>query len=206
MTRNTAKRSARSGDRAECGPKEEIAHLGDLSREQLIQIWNKTHGRPPPKGVSRRLLELSAAYALQAKASGGLKPNLRNALAAALEPSPAPLKSKAKAAPLKPGSQLVRVWNGRTHHVEVVESGFVWNGERFRSLVPSPARSPARAGQVRGSSAYDQDLAPLRRLYPQVHRGGPRSGLQLSRCPARGLCGLHQIPGKSRLEVGRQVL
>src|SRR5438046_5091965 len=63
---------------------EEIARLADLSREELIQDWVKTHGRLPPKGISRRLLELSAAHALQTKAFGGLKPHLPNALAPAL--------------------------------------------------------------------------------------------------------------------------
>ena len=112
----------------------EIARLGDLTREELIERWIKTHRHPPPKGVSRRLLELSAAYALQAKAFGGLKPHLRKALAGALNPSSAPSRSMSKAAALKPGSQLVRVWNGRTHHVEVVDGGFIWNDQRLRSL------------------------------------------------------------------------
>src|SRR5438309_9641950 len=97
---------------------DDIARLGDLTREELIQSCIKTHNNPPPKSVSRRLLELSAAYALQAKAFGGLKPHLRKALAAALDPGSGSSRSKTTSAPLKAGSQLVRVWNGRTHHVE----------------------------------------------------------------------------------------
>lgn len=72
---------------------------------------------PSPKGISRRLLEMSAAYELQAKAYGGLKPALRKALAASLARNSS-LDTKPKAASLQPGSQLVRQWNGRTHHVE----------------------------------------------------------------------------------------
>src|SRR5437588_12921801 len=112
----------------------DIARLGGLTREELIQSWIKNHNHPPPKGVSRRLLELSAAYALQAKAFGGLKPHLRKALAAALDPGSGSSGSKTTSAPLKGGSQLVRVWNGRTHHVEVVQGGFLWNNQKFRSL------------------------------------------------------------------------
>jgi hypothetical protein len=111
----------------------EFDRLGDLTREKLIERWIKTHRHPPPKSVSRRLLELSSAYALQAKAFGGLKPHLRKALAAALDPSSMP-RSRVKVITLKPGSQLTRMWNGRTYHVEVVEGGFVWNGQQFRSL------------------------------------------------------------------------
>lgn len=129
LDRDLARRHQQSSD-----PAADIDRLGDLTREELIQRWMTTHKHPPPKGVSRRLLELSAAYAVQAKAFGGLKPQLRKALAAALDSSPARLKSKATPTALMPGSQLVREWNGRTHHVEVVEDGFIWNDQRFRSL------------------------------------------------------------------------
>jgi hypothetical protein len=113
---------------------EEIARLGDLTRDELIERWIKAHSHPPPKGISRRLLELSAAYVLQAKTFGGLKPSLRKALAAALCPNSQPSKLRRKTASIEPASQLVRVWNGRAHQVEVVDNGFIWNGEHFRSL------------------------------------------------------------------------
>ena len=112
---------------------QEVARLGDLPREELIQCWIKAHRRPPPKGISRRLLELSAAYAVHTRAFGGLKPASSKALAAALDQRSNPPVSTRKAE-IKAGSQLVRVWNGRTHYVEVVENGFAWNGEHFRSL------------------------------------------------------------------------
>jgi hypothetical protein len=35
---------------------------------------------------------------------------------------------------LKPGTRLVREWRGRTYGVIVVEDGFDYDGERFRSL------------------------------------------------------------------------
>ena len=115
-------------------PQLEIAGLVDLNRVELVKKWGGTYSRQPTKGVSRRLLELSAAYAVQVAALGGLKPHLRKVLAAALNPNSESSTSKPKAALLPPGSQLVRVWNGRTHHVEAIEGGFIWNGARFRSL------------------------------------------------------------------------
>ncbi len=40
-----------------------------------------------------------------------------------------------KTAPtLQSGARLVREWNGSTHVVDVVEGGFIWNGDRHRSL------------------------------------------------------------------------
>ena len=60
----------------------ELSAIPGLTRGELIGLWEKAHGRPPPKGLSRRLLEYSAAYRVQAKASGGLKPMVRRKLRA----------------------------------------------------------------------------------------------------------------------------
>src|SRR4051812_28372856 len=113
---------------------EKIAQLADLTRDALIDRWVLIHGHPPPKGIGRRLLELSAAYALQSKASGGLKPGLRRTLAAALTSESKPLKSVRDTTAIKPGTRLVRVWNGRSHHIEVMPDGFLWNEKHYRSL------------------------------------------------------------------------
>jgi hypothetical protein len=46
---------------------QEVAALGDLSRDGLAALWTKAHGALPPKGVRRDLLIRSAAWHLQAK-------------------------------------------------------------------------------------------------------------------------------------------
>ena len=45
-------------------------------------------------------------------------------------------KSGVKAPPLalRPGTRLVREWQGKSHSVEVRADGFGWNGEVYRSL------------------------------------------------------------------------
>jgi hypothetical protein len=35
---------------------------------------------------------------------------------------------------IKPGSELVRTWNRRTHRVVVMEKGFAWEGKMYSSL------------------------------------------------------------------------
>ena len=35
---------------------------------------------------------------------------------------------------LKPGTRLIREWKGDMHEVEVRETGFLWQGERYASL------------------------------------------------------------------------
>jgi hypothetical protein len=80
-------------------------------------------------------LELAAAYEIQERAFGGLKPEIRKALAVdssgSVEHIP-PRRTKNRI--IKPGTRLVREWNGRTHHVEAVDGGFLWNGKLHRSL------------------------------------------------------------------------
>ena len=43
-------------------------------------------------------------------------------------------KPKVRTASFKPGSTLLREWQGRRIEVEVVRDGFVWNGEKHASL------------------------------------------------------------------------
>ncbi len=78
------------------------------------------------------------AYKLQEQAYGGLKPEVKRRLrelAAGLHRD-----SKKTAAQrrdplrIKPGTRLIRQWEGQTHHVTVGEAGFEYNGERYKSL------------------------------------------------------------------------
>ena len=116
---------------------EELRSISKIPRVALIERWTAAHGGPPPKGISRRLLEYSAAYRAQARAHGGLKPAVRRRLRSNKIPtasSAASLAAPRKSARLSPGGRLVRDWHGRTHTVEVVENGFRYDGETYRSL------------------------------------------------------------------------
>ena len=125
---------------------QEVAALGDLSRAKLVEAWIKAHGSPPPKGVKQHLLELSAAWHLQAKRLGGLSATTRKVLLRAHQVAGAQKRSVLDAdadafVPHKParsalvsGSRLLREWNGRKHVVDVVENGFVFDGKTYRSL------------------------------------------------------------------------
>ena len=121
----------------------EVTALSDLQRGTLAELWEQRFGCVPPRGCGRQLLELAAAYAIQEKALGGLNAATRRALASGQDSDGvAPdqprhrrkLGSAVSLQSIKPGTRLVREWNGRTHHVEVTEDGFVWNGKTHRSL------------------------------------------------------------------------
>lgn len=118
---------------------DELAALADLPRADLVARWARRFGRDPPKGCGRKLLELVAAYDIQERAHGGLQPDTRRVLALERDPSVTNGAShrrsrKQTISSIKTGTRLVREWNGRTHHVEMVEGGFVWNGRKHRSL------------------------------------------------------------------------
>ena len=49
---------------------QDLSKLAEASREELVDLWNVAYGRPPPKGLSRRLLEHAAAYEMQARLAG----------------------------------------------------------------------------------------------------------------------------------------
>ena len=61
---------------AESGLAEGLAAIPGLPRETLLGRWTDAYGRPPPKGISQRLLEYAAAYHLQARTLGGLRPDV----------------------------------------------------------------------------------------------------------------------------------
>jgi hypothetical protein len=114
-----------------------LAEIAGLDVSALEAAWADLFGRPPPKSVSRRLLEHAAVYGLQAKVYGNLKPAVRRKLLQASQTKPesmhgAPRRKQREV--LLAGSRLVRQWQGRSHTVEVTDGGFLYAGKRYRSL------------------------------------------------------------------------
>jgi len=119
----------------------EIAALSDASRDELVERWEKRFGNMPPKGCNRRLLELGAAYVLQEKIFGDDAPAVKRLLDRIGKPPKADDGGwttgrviKRMRPILRPGTRLVRDWNGRTYHVEVLDRGYAWNGRVHNSL------------------------------------------------------------------------
>ena len=75
------------------------------------------------------------AQRLQEDALGGLAPEVQrrlDQLAARLERHP---ERDLLATPrAKPGTRLIRQWQGQVHLVEVEDHGFAYRGQRYRSL------------------------------------------------------------------------
>jgi hypothetical protein len=106
-----------------------LAALEDLPLAQLRARAAVDLGAVPA-GFGPDLLRLGIAYALQERGGQCLPPSVAREIAAALDGR----AGKRSAAPLRPGTQLVREWQGRTHVVEAVGDGFLYRDRSFRSL------------------------------------------------------------------------
>ena len=116
----------------------EIAALPEMNIAQLRVKWRQRLKEAPPSHVRKQLLVPILAYKLQEQEYGALRPEIRRQLEkiagryrqdpnAKVEPIREPKR-------IKPGTRLLRQWNGKTHQVLVVEDGFEHEGQRYKSL------------------------------------------------------------------------
>ena len=115
--------------------REALSRLPELGLGELRQKWRTLYKAEASPHLSRELLVRAVAYRMQEAALGGLRPEPRRQLlriaqqfketgAANMPPRPE----------LKPGTRLVREWQGRTYDVLVLDDGFFWQGACYRSL------------------------------------------------------------------------
>jgi DUF2924 family protein len=119
--------------------KGDIHDLDRLSRGDLRTIWIQEVGDQPPVTLGRDILALGIAYARQEHRQRGLTKPVAKELVWLFEqtilidrgekPPAAPMISLPRS-----GTVLVREWQGTTHHITIVNDGFLWNGSTYRSL------------------------------------------------------------------------
>ncbi len=116
-------------------PEEVITDLPVQSRGELIGLFESLYGAMPPKQISRDLLLRAVAFRLQEKAYGGHSAGVRRRLRSLAKELRQTGAIKVKGAtPVKPGTRLVREWQGSLHEVTVTGDGFVYRDQRYRSL------------------------------------------------------------------------
>jgi hypothetical protein len=112
-----------------------LAELEDLPKEDLWERYRQLYGRLPPPRMRRALALRAVAHRIQEEALGGPDPALRRRLAKLAEELRRTGRISVSAGPpVKPGTRLLRDWNGETHCVTVAHDGFEYRGERYRSL------------------------------------------------------------------------
>jgi len=118
---------------------EQIAKLPKLRSTRLHALWRKIYSSEPPVGAKREFLARLLAYALQERAHGALPRSVAKQLS---ERRPRPLadegteavQAPAPSMDLRPGARLVRAWRGKMHEVSVLDRGFAYRGDHYRSL------------------------------------------------------------------------
>jgi Protein of unknown function (DUF2924) len=103
----------------------DLAELMGLNRNALIQQWQKTFGGPAPGWIQENLLREAIGWQMQAAKSGGLTAAERRQLRSGIPSC---------SSQVYPGSRLIRVWQGETHQVMVLEDGYLYADKRWRSL------------------------------------------------------------------------
>jgi len=113
---------------------QQLAALAEMNPEALRAEWSQVHRTAPPPALGPDLLARALAYSLQEKHSGGLPGNIAREIRRGVVDLTARLVAPDRGPPLRSGTRLSREWHGRTHHVHVVDGGFDYLDERYRSL------------------------------------------------------------------------
>jgi hypothetical protein len=114
------------------------AELGRLPTTPIADLrkrYRELFRTEPPKAFGPDLLRRSIAHRIQEKGYGGLPPSTRRLLDKLVKAAIAKPNGRLELPRrIKPGSELVRTWKGKSHRVMVMADGFAYDGERFASL------------------------------------------------------------------------
>jgi hypothetical protein len=112
-----------------------LTAIETLGLPELRSEWRRLYRKPPPHRLSRDLLIRGIAYKIQEAVHGGLsKPTLRRLKILSDQSASGAGSKLERQATFKPGTTLLREWNGTTHEVQVIADGFEWRGQTYASL------------------------------------------------------------------------
>jgi hypothetical protein len=115
--------------------REALSRLAELDLGELRQQWRSLYKADASLHLSRALLVRAIAYRMQEVALGGLRPAQQRRLRQYAQDFKETGETRRRARPeLKPGTRLVREWQGRTYEVLVLDDGLSWQGTHYRSL------------------------------------------------------------------------
>jgi hypothetical protein len=107
----------------------EIDHVRSLGLDALRSLWRTTLRSSPPVAFTKDLVARFLCWHIQEQALGGL-----DAETAKLVDGFAHGERPATERRLKPGTVLVREYQGERHSVTVVPGGYVWHETTYASL------------------------------------------------------------------------
>ena len=104
-----------------------VSEIEAMDRATLLAAWERLFDTPVPKGLSQAFLRRILAFEVQARRMGGLPKGFLKQLDRLVkdgDPTSGPA----------PGGRLLREWNGKTHVVDILDDGYRWKGDTYRSL------------------------------------------------------------------------
>jgi hypothetical protein len=113
----------------------ELDRLPKMPIAELRSRYRELFRAEPPKAFGPDLLRRSIAHKIQERAYGGLSRDHQRLLDQLVRAARAKPNGRLELPRrIKPGSELVRVWNKRVHRVVVLENGFAYEGHTYKSL------------------------------------------------------------------------
>ena len=110
----------------------QIIELESKSLEELKSIYNTIMPKPLKTHVSKDYLRPRIAYRLQELAFGGISDDVQRKLLDIANDKPH--EKSMNPNKLLLGTKICRKWKDVTHEVEVIQDGFSYGGQKFRSL------------------------------------------------------------------------
>src|SRR6202035_5008159 len=112
--------------------REALSRLTELNFGELRQQWRILYKTEASPHLSRELLVRAVAYRMQEVALGGLRSGRQRQLQFAQQFNQTGAAATPRRPELKPGTRLVREWQGQTYEVLVLDDGFSWQGTHHR--------------------------------------------------------------------------
>jgi len=110
-----------------------LDRLADMTADELKAEWARRYAAPTPN-LSPDLLRLGIAYRLQEQRLGGVSRSTKTILRQLAAPPKDGVRNDPSPRKLTIGTRLVRDWHGIGHTVTVLENGFEYDGQQWRSL------------------------------------------------------------------------
>jgi hypothetical protein len=111
-----------------------LAQLPTMERKALLKLWRDLFDRVPSPALRRETLIPMLAYRIQEKVFGGLKESTARKLRELAEANTVgetPIHRRLRP---KTGTRYVREHDGKLHEVTVLDTGYEYEGNIYRSL------------------------------------------------------------------------
>jgi hypothetical protein len=158
----------------------QIERIQHLNTREARTLWQEVFKRPASKALTRDLLICTLCWDVQERAFGGHSPAMLRLLTGYAKGRPARVDRLKR---LKPGTEVVREYQGERHTVVITGEGFRWQGQNYLSLT-------AIARIITGSNWNGPRFFGLRE-----RQDGPDAATDRARAPAKATGGSRSLNG-----------